>query len=318
MWFEVGHVYSFISQPSGKYLNREGSGALTSRANATVYQSTGNPDQRWKIIQDGADYRIVSMLNQTFALNIYRSTQNCDITAYQNNEEDTAVLFEEVTGYSENEMYFRIRLKNHVDKYLTATGGSNSANVNWQAGSSSAYQVWKLVEDDTFNHSGEYDYPTESRRLSRGFTGANAHKGIDVIASAGTPVYAFADGVVAWTQNFSGNIYPEGDENSMESMGNFIAINHFNPAPEIASGTYVQTVYMHLNGPALFNKGDPVSKGDHIGDVGNTGYSDGAHLHFNIGVGNLASMAPGHKGYTSMGSIGVVDPLLYLPEYYIG
>ena len=318
MWFEVGHVYSFISQPSGKYLNREGSGALTSRANATVYQSTGNLDQRWKIIQDGADYRIVSMLNQTFALNIYRSTQNCDITAYQNNEEDTAVLFEEVTGYSENEMYFRIRLKNHVDKYLTATGGSNSANVNWQAGSSSAYQVWKLVEDDTFNHSGEYDYPKESRRLSRGFTGANAHKGIDVIASAGTPVYAFADGVVAWTQNFSGNIYPDGDENSMESMGNFIAINHFNPAPEIASGTYVQTVYMHLNGPALFNKGDPVSKGDHIGDVGNTGYSSGAHLHFNIGVGNLASMAPDYEGYTSMGSIGVVDPLLYLPEYYIG
>ena len=63
MWFEVGHVYSFISQPSGKYLNREGSGALTSRANATVYQSTGNPDQRWKIIQDWADYRIVSMLS---------------------------------------------------------------------------------------------------------------------------------------------------------------------------------------------------------------------------------------------------------------
>lgn len=315
MWFEVGHVYSFISQPSGKYLNREGSGALTSRANATVYQSTGNPDQRWKIIQDGTDYRIVSMLNQAFALNIYRSTQNCDITGYGGNETDTAVLFEASAGYGD--MHFRIRLKNHVDKYLTATGSANSSNVNWQSGGSSAYQVWRL-EDHTPPQPNGYTYPTDSshRTLSRGFTGVNGHRGIDVVGAEGTPLYAFADGVVAYKQNFSTNIYPAGDSKSMESMGNMVCINHYNPNQSIAAGAYVQSVYMHMREPALVNPGATVHKGDVVGYLGNTGYSTGPHLHFNIGVSSQASMEPGYVGYTNMGSIGVIDPCRYLPEYH--
>ena len=35
-------------------------------------------------------------------------------------------------------------------------------------------------------------------------------------------------------------------------------------------------------------EGDEVKRGQHIGDVGNTGDSDGAHLHFQIEVDGVA------------------------------
>ncbi|MCI8601395.1 MAG: M23 family metallopeptidase [Oscillospiraceae bacterium] len=165
--------------------------------------------------------------------------------------------------------------------------------------------------------SNSYTYPTDAshRRLSRGFTGVNDHRGIDIIGAAGTPIYAFADGIVAFRQDYNANIYPNGDSNSMQSMGNLLCINHYNPDTSIAAGSYVQTVYMHMSSIAV-SQGATVKKGQVIGYIGNTGYSSGAHLHFNIGVGSRDSMKPGYSGYTSMGSIGVIDPLRYLPGYY--
>ncbi len=343
MAYTLGNWYYFeaFGGNSGLFLNREGSGALQNHQNISIYKNTtgtaDNPDHQFKLeaayhngVIEGCSIR--SMLNEAYGLNIYgygsdmTAEANCNLaivggtTSAASNYNDTLIDLLTVDG---DQMLYRIKLIKHPGLFLTATSNRNNADVRWMKESGGSNQLWKLRTSETGGSSGggssSYGYPTDEnyRTLSRGFTGANAHRGIDVVAPAGTPVYAFADGVVAWTQNFSGNIYPNGDENSMESMGNFIAINHFNPAPEIASGTYVQTVYMHLNGPALFNKGDPVSKGDHIGNVGNTGYSSGAHLHFNIGVGNLASMAPGYEGYTSMGSIGVVDPRRYLPDYRV-
>jgi len=74
--------------------------------------------------------------------------------------------------------------------------------------------------------------------LSRGFSGAS-HRGIDIIGDTGTAIYAFADGIVAFRQNYNGNIYPDGDSNFMESMGNLLCTNHYNPNTSIASGPYV-------------------------------------------------------------------------------
>jgi murein DD-endopeptidase MepM/ murein hydrolase activator NlpD len=87
------------------------------------------------------------------------------------------------------------------------------------------------------------------------------HDGVDLVATAGTPVHAAADGVVA-------GVGPNG------RYGNWIQINHAGK---------LSTVYGHLKEfvPGL-EAGKTVSRGDLIGFVGNTGRSTGAHLHFEL------------------------------------
>lgn len=89
------------------------------------------------------------------------------------------------------------------------------------------------------------------------------HEGVDLVAPAGTPVRAAADGVVVGAA-------PNG------RYGNWIRIEH---------GGKLATVYGHMLGfaPGL-QAGMTVSRGDVIGFVGSTGRSTGAHLHFELQV----------------------------------
>lgn len=85
------------------------------------------------------------------------------------------------------------------------------------------------------------------------------HKGIDIAISSGTDIYAAANGTVT-TATYS------------SSAGNYVMIKHDN-------GLY--TAYMHAS--RLYCKvGDQVSQGDKIAEVGSTGISTGAHLHFSV------------------------------------
>lgn len=68
----------------------------------------------------------------------------------------------------------------------------------------------------------------------------------------------------------SGYVYQEG---YASDMGNYIMIDHQNG---------LKTWYMHMNVPAYFNVGDYVERGTIIGQIGNTGRSDGPHLHLQI------------------------------------
>lgn len=87
------------------------------------------------------------------------------------------------------------------------------------------------------------------------------HEGVDLVAPAGTPVHAAADGIVVGAA-------PNG------RYGNWIRIDHAGK---------VTSVYGHLAGFAAgLQPGMVVSKGDVIGFVGSTGRSTGAHLHFEL------------------------------------
>ena len=92
-----------------------------------------------------------------------------------------------------------------------------------------------------------------------------AHKGVDLAAPTGTPIYATADGVVSRANWFS-------------SYGLFISIEH---------GGDLQTRYAHLSRLAVAD-GEKVKKGDLIGYVGSTGRSTGPHLHYEVRVGGVA------------------------------
>ena len=95
--------------------------------------------------------------------------------------------------------------------------------------------------------------------------GRRNHKGVDLAAPTGTPVYATADGVVERADWFS-------------SYGLFIRIEH---------GAELETRYAHLSRLAV-SAGDRVSKGDLIGYVGSTGRSTGPHLHYEVRIADKA------------------------------
>lgn len=103
--------------------------------------------------------------------------------------------------------------------------------------------------------------------LSRGFgikidpfTGRRQpHLGIDLATDIGTPVYATADGRVSFVGRDRG-------------LGRMIRINHL--------FGYI-TVYAHLS-QVKVKRGEHVKRGEVIGAVGNTGYSTGPHLHYEV------------------------------------
>ena len=107
--------------------------------------------------------------------------------------------------------------------------------------------------------------------------GRRNHKGVDLAAPSGTPVYATADGVVAKAEWFSG-------------YGNYIQIEH---------GAELETRYGHLSGYAV-HSGDHVHKGELIGYVGSTGRSTGPHLHYEVRVaGDAVNPVPYLNGEIS-------------------
>ena len=89
--------------------------------------------------------------------------------------------------------------------------------------------------------------------------GNSTHGGLDIATNVGTPVKAAASGVIIFAARNQG-------------FGNEIIIYH---------GFGFTTVYGHLN-KINVAVGQEVKKGDLIGESGNTGYSTGPHLHFEV------------------------------------
>lgn len=86
------------------------------------------------------------------------------------------------------------------------------------------------------------------------------HNGLDMIAPAGVPVYASADGVVSKVTR------------SRKGLGNVVEIDH---------GNGYFTRYAHL-ADVVAVKGRKVRRGTHIGNVGVSGSSFAPHLHYEV------------------------------------
>lgn len=117
------------------------------------------------------------------------------------------------------------------------------------------------LDRDTFWISSEFG------KRKNPFSGQwKDHKGIDLAAEEGTPVYAVKDGTAAYCI-----------ENDA-TFGNYVILSHDN-------GT-LTSVYAHLSSFCI-KKYDFVKKGDIIGYVGHTGMATGSHLHFEIRQGGI-------------------------------
>jgi len=87
------------------------------------------------------------------------------------------------------------------------------------------------------------------------------HRGTDFAAKSGAPIYATADGVVTRAEWDSG-------------YGRVVYVKH-------AFG--IETRYAHM-AKIRVKKGQRVSRGQRIGDMGNSGRSTGTHLHYEVRV----------------------------------
>ncbi|MBK6765469.1 MAG: M23 family metallopeptidase [bacterium] len=94
---------------------------------------------------------------------------------------------------------------------------------------------------------------------------ATHHDGLDISAPRGTPVMSAAAGTVV----YAGRYY---------NYGQFIVVDH--------GGGY-QTAYGHLHKISV-RKGQKVTKGTVIGQVGSTGRSTAPHLHYEVRVNGVA------------------------------
>jgi murein DD-endopeptidase MepM/ murein hydrolase activator NlpD len=109
-----------------------------------------------------------------------------------------------------------------------------------------------------------------SYRLTSGFgnrrhpiTGRwDMHEGIDLAGDHGSPIYATGNGTVTFAGWQSG-------------YGRLVRIRHANG---------FETRYGHLSRIRV-TVGQPVSQGERIADMGNTGRSTGTHLHYEVRIG---------------------------------
>ncbi len=110
-------------------------------------------------------------------------------------------------------------------------------------------------------------------RFTSGFGGRNdpfgrgwrRHEGQDLAGAYGSPILATAEGVVTFAGWESG-------------YGRLVKIRH-----EFG----IETRYAHLS-QIRVDVGDRVSRGERIGDMGNSGRSTGTHLHYEIRIGGEA------------------------------
>ncbi|MFV2063763.1 MAG: murein hydrolase activator EnvC [Chloroflexota bacterium] len=92
------------------------------------------------------------------------------------------------------------------------------------------------------------------------------HSGIDIANARGTPIYAAADGVVAFI--------------GFRADGAFVVV--------IGHAGGFQTMYAHMLATYPVRVGQFVKRGKRIGSMGSTGYSTGNHLHFEITKGSTS------------------------------
>jgi murein DD-endopeptidase MepM/ murein hydrolase activator NlpD len=87
------------------------------------------------------------------------------------------------------------------------------------------------------------------------------HEGLDIGSEIGKQIIAPADGLITFSGHKAG-------------FGNFLELDH---------GYGIETVYAHAD-KLLVRKGERIKRGALIAKVGNTGYSTGPHLHYEVRV----------------------------------
>ena len=198
--------------------------------------------------------KIIDELKEDYAK---KYTKNLGIVqVYSNN-------YDEISAVSSEEA------EKTVSKELKAAKKADDIKIAKAKAAEAAKAAAKVVKVDNVNGikftvkpvsgiiTSRYGY-----RSSPGGIGSTNHKGLDIAASCGTPIYAAATGIV----EFAG---------TSGKLGKLVIIDH---------GNGVKTYYAHCNSLKV-SAGQTVEAGTNISTVGKTGTATGYHLHFEVRVG---------------------------------
>ena len=150
---------------------------------------------------------------------------------------------------------------------ITANKFSLKSKIKWVVGNKYAFH----------NDSYLYRLPCKLNSVcvvSQGFNGKFSHFGeskyaVDFKMDIGTPIYACRGGLVVMIKDDS-NI--GGNSKAFIKKANFITIKQ-------DDGTYAKYVHLKKNG-VVVKVGQMIKRGELLGYSGNTGYTNGPHLHF--------------------------------------
>ena len=123
-------------------------------------------------------------------------------------------------------------------------------------------------------------YPFDFVAFSRGFT--SSHRGVDIAwnwdhGGPNMPCMSPADGTVVVAKDGMDNTYASG----VPDWGNYVKIKH-------ADGVYTLMAHL-LKGSVCVHEGQMVKRGAQIGSMGNSGYSNGNHCHYEVYVGGAGT-----------------------------
>ena len=196
-----------------------------------------------------------SLVSQQTEAQTLISSKEAQIAEIQDQITDNANLLADLKAKAE-------AAKRLQEEQAAAAAAAAAAAKKNNSGSSSSRPA---SSGNVVSGSGYFTHPCPGMTYQSSYFGEvrsfdpRPHKGNDYAAPTGTPTYAAAAGTVI-TAGWS------------NSAGNWVVISH---------GNGLVTKYMHHSSICV-SAGQRVEKGQQIGYVGSTGYSTGAHLHFQV------------------------------------
>ncbi|MBR4395507.1 MAG: M23 family metallopeptidase [Eubacteriaceae bacterium] len=212
--------------------------------------------------------------NSLLVAYVHTANESFDVTLEQMNiEENCIYMFMKRTGegnQSSDDHQYGFIIKEITDseladiRYYQAQYGNSIVFEYTGTADETATETSSEAESTDNNESvlakGTFVSPVDGE-ITKGFgtSFGKMHNGVDFAAEEGTPIAASDGGTVA-TAGW------------VEGYGNCVEIDH---------GNGVMTRYAHCS-ELLVSKGDSVSQGQTIAEVGSTGISSGPHCHFEI------------------------------------